>query len=179
MMIRSLPDPVKGLPVGVGADDDAGSRARTAFAVRAPSCRPARGRDDQDPSHKATREHLANVEPGHDGLARPRLVGQEKAEARLRQHVVVDGDPLVGQRIDQRDFGRKGGIEEMAEGQSLPSATTRTISGSVRKSRGGRREIVSLPPKPMRFGSLDMVNRSSQVSLAVASMRVSNSDRPV
>ena len=37
----------------------------------------------------------------------------------LLQHVVVDGDPLVRQRVDLRDLGGEGRVEEVAEGEPL------------------------------------------------------------
>ena len=121
MMTRSLPEPGERVArPGVGPDDDAEVEPEEGPQLALPVAHEPGGRDDQDPSQEASGEHLADVEPGHDGLARPRLIAQEKAEAGLRQHVVVDRDPLVGQRVDHRDFGREGGVEEMGEGQPLP-----------------------------------------------------------
>jgi hypothetical protein len=34
--------------------------------------------------------------------------------------VLVDGDPLMGQRIDKGCFGREGGVEEVAMSQPFP-----------------------------------------------------------
>ena len=119
MMTRSLPGPVNGLPDLASAPatmrKSSPNRVRSSRSQLPTS--PAGG-DDQDPSQEASGEHLADVEPGHDGLARPRLVGQQKAESGLGQHVVVDRDPLVGQRVDHRDLGREGGVEEMAVGRA-------------------------------------------------------------
>jgi hypothetical protein len=33
--------------------------------------------------------------------------------------VLVDGDPLVGQRVDHRDFGRERRVEQVPVGESL------------------------------------------------------------
>ena len=60
---------------------------------------------------KRRAKHLADVEPRHDRLARPRLVAQEESEPGLGQHVVVDGDPLVGQRVNHRDFSGERRVE--------------------------------------------------------------------
>ena len=67
-----------------------------------------------------TGQHLPDVEAGHDGLARARVVGQQEAQARLHEHVVVDGDALVRQRVDKRDFGGKGRVGEVSIGEPLP-----------------------------------------------------------
>ncbi len=99
--------------LGIGADDDAEVEPEQGPQLALPVADEPGGRDDQDPSQEAPGEHLADVEPGHDGLAGPGLIAQEKAEAGLGQHVVVDRDPLVGQRVDHRDFGREGGVEKM------------------------------------------------------------------
>ena len=106
--------------LGVGPDDDAEVEPEQGPQLALPVAHEPGGRDDQNSSQEASGEHLADVEPGHDGLARPRLISQEKAEAGLGQHVVVDRDPLVGQRVDHRDFGREGGVEQMGVGRAAP-----------------------------------------------------------
>ena len=46
---------------------------------------------------KSARQHLADVEPGHDGFARSRVICQQETERVLRQQLLVDGDALVGE----------------------------------------------------------------------------------
>ena len=70
--------------------------------------------DDQHAPDPSAHEHLAHVEPGHDRLARARVVREQEAEGLLYEHVLVDRDPLVGQRIDTRDLARKRWIELIA-----------------------------------------------------------------
>ena len=60
-------------------------------------------------------QHLPDVQAGHDRLAGAGIVGEQEADGQLRQHVVVDGDPLVRQRVDLRDLGREGRAGQMAE----------------------------------------------------------------
>ena len=104
----------------LAAADDAEVEAeqRPQFALPVAD-QPGRG-DDQDAADQAAGEHLADVEPRHDRLARARLVRQQEAQAGLGQHVVVDGDPLVGQRVDQRDLGGERRVEEVPVGEPLP-----------------------------------------------------------
>ena len=80
--------------------------------------RPAGG-DDEDAPQEPAGEHLADVEAGHDRLAGAGIVGQEEAQSGLLEHVVVDGNPLVGQRVDLGDLGGEGRIGHVPEGQSL------------------------------------------------------------
>ncbi len=71
---------------------------------------PCRGRD-QHATDAPAREHVAHDQSGHDRLPRPRVVGKKKAERVLRQHVLVDRDPLVRQRVDPRDLAGKRRVE--------------------------------------------------------------------
>ncbi len=50
--------------------------------------------------------HLPDIETGHDRLAGARLVGEQEAQQRLRQHRAVHGRGLVGIRLQRR--GRHG-----------------------------------------------------------------------
>ena len=75
-------------------------------------------RHDQHAPDEPARKHLADVEAGHDRLAGAGVVGQQEPQRRLGEHVLVDGDPLVRQRVDQRDLGGEGRIEEVAEGEA-------------------------------------------------------------
>ena len=49
-------------------------------------------------------------QPGHDRLAGPGVVGQEEADARQLEEVVVDRFELVRQRIDAGDGEREIGV---------------------------------------------------------------------
>ena len=54
-----------------------------------------RGRDDDHAADESPGQHLADVEPRHDGLAGPGVVGQQEAQGRLPQHVLVHSDALM------------------------------------------------------------------------------------
>ena len=54
------------------------------------------------PLDKPLAATLRQVHPGHDRLAGARLVAQEKAQPRLREHVSVDGFVLVRVRLKGR-----------------------------------------------------------------------------
>ena len=70
--------------------------------------------DDDYPSYPSTHEHLPDAQPGHDRLARTRIVREQKAKRIFAQHVVVDRDALVRQRIDPGDLAREGRVELIA-----------------------------------------------------------------
>ena len=120
-MTRSLLDARERIAgAGIRAGDDAEVEAEEGPQFPLPVADQPGRRDDQDAAEQAAGEHLADVEPGHDRLARARLVRPGGTEAGLGEHVVVDGDPLVGQRVDQRDFGRERRVEEVAVGRAAP-----------------------------------------------------------
>jgi hypothetical protein len=54
---------------------------------------------------------FADVQACPDCLAGPGVIRQEEAEAGLGQEVLVDGDPLVRQRVDQGGFDGERGVE--------------------------------------------------------------------
>ena len=64
-------------------------------------------------------EHLPHIEPGHDRLAGPGIIGQQESERRLPKHVLVHGQPLMGQWVDQRCFACERRIEEMPIGETM------------------------------------------------------------
>ena len=99
--------------LGVRAADDAEVEAEKSPQFAFPVADQPRGRDDQDAADQPASQHLADVEPRHDGLAAAWLVGEQEAESGLGQHVVVDGDPLMRQRIDQRDLRGEGRVEQV------------------------------------------------------------------
>ena len=47
-------------------------------------------------------------------LPAPASSASRKRRRGWAQHVLVDGDPLVRQRIDEGDFGREGRVEQVA-----------------------------------------------------------------
>ena len=58
----------------------------------------APGGDHQAPGQVTAQHQLLDVEPGHDRLAGSRVVGEQEAQRRARQHLPVDGLDLVRQR---------------------------------------------------------------------------------
>jgi hypothetical protein len=55
-----------------------------------------RGAEDQDAINRLPELHLLDEETGHDCLARTGIVGEQKAQPRLRQHFHVNRLDLVG-----------------------------------------------------------------------------------
>ena len=49
----------------------------------------------------APNHQLFDVQPGHNGLARTGVIGQQKPQGLARQHLLVDPGDLMGQRFDQ------------------------------------------------------------------------------
>ena len=80
------------------------------------------------------RQHLPYVEAGHDCLAGAGVIGQEEAQPGLGEHVVVDSNVLMRNGIDTRNFGGKGGVEEVPVSQAFTfgnDANHLGISGEV------------------------------------------------
>ena len=79
------------------------------------------GGDDEHPPDASAQQHFANVEAGHDGLARSCVVRQQEAEGVLPQHSLVDRYALVRERVDARGLAGESGVELVAvrEAQSL------------------------------------------------------------
>ncbi len=75
----------------------------------------AAGANDEAPLQVASRNQLLHEQPGHDGLAGARVVGQEKSERLARQHGLIDGRDLMRQRIDQRRVDCQHGVKQMCE----------------------------------------------------------------
>ena len=92
---------------GHDAKPQAEQRAQLAFPVaHEPS-----GRHDENAANSAARQHLADVEAGHDRLAGPGVVCQQEAQGLLGDHPLVDRDALVGQGGYARDLRGEGRIE--------------------------------------------------------------------
>jgi hypothetical protein len=65
------------------------------------------------------------------------VVGEQKSQSRLRQHVLVHGDTLMRQRIDERYLGRESRIEEVPERQSFGfGEEADTVGGREKVSPG-------------------------------------------
>ena len=143
-------------------------RAQLAFPVADQAGR----RHDQHAADQAAGEHLAEIEAGHDRLARAGVVGQQETQAGLGKHVLVDRQALVGQRIDARDLGGKGRVGEEAVGQAMglgDRAHHLRVGGEVHDGRGvvggvanlqvaqkcPRRQISGQPIDAQRLGAED------------------------
>ena len=100
-------------------------------------------------------------------LPAPGVVRQQEPQAGLRQHVLVDGDPLVGQRVDQGDLGGERRVEQVAEGSRSPSATAGPPRGRRVKSRSGRAS-----PAGRNSGSDTGADANAPASLAAGSTKV-------
>ena len=104
---------------GIRACDDTERQAEEGREFALPIAEEARGRHDEDALDQAAGFHLADVEPRHDGLTRTGVIGEKEAQRKLLEYVLVDSDPLVGQRIDLRDLRGERRVEHVAEAQPL------------------------------------------------------------
>ena len=75
--------------------------------------------DDEAALQVAASDQLLHEQPGHDGLTRSWIVRKEEAEGLARQHLLVDGGDLVGQRLDVRGVHGQHGIEEVSEADAV------------------------------------------------------------
>jgi hypothetical protein len=75
----------------------------------------AGGGNDQDAFQQPARQHLPDVQARHDGLAGAGVIREQVAKSLLLEHVVVNRNALVGERIDLRDFGGECGIGQVTE----------------------------------------------------------------
>ena len=89
---------------------EAEQRAHLTFPV---ADQPGR-RNHENAFDEPARKDLSGIEAGHDRLAGAGIVGEKEPQRRQAKHVLVDRDPLVRQRIDQRNLRREGRIEEVA-----------------------------------------------------------------
>ena len=91
----------------------------------------AAGRADQAAFDIAAQAHLADEQAGHDGFASAGVVRQQVAQGLARQHVLVDGDDLMRQRVNHRRVQRRHGVEDMAKLQAggfLRQAEVRAVA---------------------------------------------------
>jgi hypothetical protein len=64
-------------------------------------------------------DEFLDEEPGHDGLASARVIGQQEAERLPRQHAFVNGGDLVGEGVHDRGVDRENGVEKVRETDTL------------------------------------------------------------
>src|SRR4029077_14855705 len=67
--------------------------------------------------HSALRK--ADEKPGHDGLTRPRIIGEQKAQRLTWEHDLVDGRDLVRQRFDEGSMYGEHWIEQMCQTDTM------------------------------------------------------------
>ena len=73
--------------------------------------------DDQRAFDQPANFEFFDQQPGHDGFARARIVGQQEADARQLEEVVIDGFKLMRQRIDPRDGQAEVGVVLVSQAQ--------------------------------------------------------------
>ena len=111
-------------------EDDVEGLAEPAEQLVLPLDGERRGAEDEDAIDGLAELHLLEEQARHDRLARPRVVRQEEAEPRLRQHPEVDGLDLVGERPDAGEAHREmpvvgvgeadaGGLDEQPQALGL------------------------------------------------------------
>ena len=102
----------------VGSGEDAKLQAEQGTELPLPVADESRRRDDEDPTDASAQQHFANVEPGHDGLPGPCVVRQQETQRVLIQHSLVDGDSLMGKRMDAGRLACECGIELVSVGET-------------------------------------------------------------
>ena len=75
--------------------------------------------DDEAALQVAASDQFLDQQAGHDGLAGAGVVGQQETQRLPRQHGLVHGRDLVGQRIDHRRVHRQHRIEEVRQSDAL------------------------------------------------------------
>ena len=94
------------------------------------------GHDDEHPANQVTIDELLEDEPGHDGLARSGIVGDEETDAGIGQDVVIDRFNLVGQGIDLTDADGQLGIELVGQAQAMGLNEQKQVLGVVQLRQG-------------------------------------------
>ena len=119
--------------------DDAALQSEQGAKLPLPIAHEPRRRDDQHPANPAPEQHLAHVEPGHDGLAGAGVVGKQKAQRLLRQHSLVDRNSLVWKRVDPCGLARECRIELVSVRQAIGFRDQQHgggISGEIQRDVG-------------------------------------------
>jgi len=94
----------------IDAADDIEPFPETVAQLALPLEREVRRADDEGSAHEPPQLQLLQQKPGHDRLPGTGVVGEQEANARLREYLAVDGFELVGQRINARDRQREVGV---------------------------------------------------------------------
>ena len=126
---------------GVPTAYDVERQAKQGTHLPLPVSDQAGGRHDEHAPEEPAGQHFPDVQAGHDRLACPRVVGQQKSQGGLLEHLLVHGDALMRERVDQRRFRCEGGIEQMAVGQAMRLGDRRDrfrIGGEIHAWRWGR-----------------------------------------
>ena len=71
--------------------------------------------DDEAAVEIATKHQLADVQPGHDRLARTRVVGEQEPQRLEWEQPAVDSFDLVGQRLDGGRTDGRERVEQVSE----------------------------------------------------------------
>ena len=77
------------------------------------------GADDHAPLQVATGNEFLDEEPGHDGLARPRVIGQQEPQGLAGEHVGIDSGDLVGEGPDQAGVDGQHGVEQVRQPDAI------------------------------------------------------------
>ena len=92
------------------------------------------GRDDEGALHESPGLQLLEQQPGHDGLPGPGVVGQEEADSRELEEVVVDRFELVGERVDAGDGEGEVGVVFVGEAEPVGlDADSEELGGAVER----------------------------------------------
>ena len=154
----------------IGSGDDAALQPEQGAKLPLPIAHEPRRRDDQHPANPAPGQHLAHVEPGHDGLAGASVIGKQKAQRLLRQHSLVDRNSLVWKRVDPCSLACERRIELVSVRQTVgfrDQQHGRGISGEIQRNVGCRRvarrlrTIDSYPIHSRLFQRLQPLKRKS------------------
>ena len=96
---------------GISPGHDAALQPKQSAQLAFPVADEPGRRDDQHAADALAEQHLPQVEPRHDGLARAGVVGKQETQRFLGQHPLVHRDTLVGKRFDPGGLAREGGVE--------------------------------------------------------------------
>ena len=102
--------------------------------------REIRGRNDQRALDETADLELLKEQPSHDRLAGARVVGEQEADAREREEVLVDRLELVGQRVDACDRERKVRVVLVGQCQAFGLDAEAEADGVPIEGLGGRRD---------------------------------------
>ena len=105
------------LQLVVGEDLEGQMKAATQLVL--PLFGQTAGADDEAALQVAPGDQLLDEQTGHDGLAGAGVIGQQIAQGLARQHGLVNGGDLVGQRIDHGGVHRQHRVEEMGEADAV------------------------------------------------------------